>query len=261
VAKAFFPDVEQVLRILMDELPDGVYATDLANDPDTSKRSYSSSELRAAAMMFADLYSNLEQVNDDKFITTVTHEGLTPWEKELFAAAQDGSQPDSIRQQNLLAKIRANGGISLPAITAVVAGILTPVGLPFEIIAWDGPASDGTTGGWILDVSPLDQGTYLGLIDPLLGATREPGIVPLDCNLDYAAAGITQQEMQDIQKTAYTYEVKIYGHADANTLALLDKQLTELEPARSTHVITNDATPPIDPDTTSGDGWPIHYGQ
>lgn len=255
-----YPNVDEILLILKSELPDGVYADDLADDQNPAKRSYSSSELRAMAQMIANLYSGLNDTFADKFLTTVTHDGLTPWEKELFALPQDGNQSDLVRQQNLLAKLRASGGISLPAITAVAAGILTPAGLPFEILAWDGPASDGTTGGWILEESPLDQGTYLGLIDPLLGAGRDLGVVPLDCNLDYAAAGITQQEMEDIQKTAYTYEVKIYGNADAATLDLLDRQLTALEPARSTHVITNNATPPIDPDTLIGDGWPIHYG-
>ena len=105
------------------------------------------------------------------------------------------------------------------------------------------------------------MGTYLGLIDPILGAGRDVGIVPLDCELDYAAAGISQDEMQEIQESAYTYEVKIFGNASAETLALLNKRLTAAEPARSTHIITNNATPPIDPNSLSGDGWPIHYGQ
>ena len=255
MAKALFPDIEILLRILKGELPDGVYADDLANDPDPNKRSYSSSELRAMASLFADLYENLQGVNNNKFITTVQPDGLSSWEKELFASSQDSSKPFEVRKQNLLAKIRANGGISMPAIDAIVHGILDPVGLPFEIIAYSGAADDLNTGGWILDESPLDQGTFLGFLDPIRGAGRDVGIVPLDCNLDYAAAGITAQDLLDIQATAYTYEVRIFGNASTDTLSLLDRTLTEQEPARSTHVLTNNAPLPIVPTYLGPGPW------
>ena len=54
----------------------------------------------------------------------------------------------------------------------------------------------------------------------------------------------TLDEMIEIQETAYMYEIDIYGNADAATLALLDRQLTALEPARSSHIIRNNVTPP-----------------
>ena len=102
----------------------------------------------------------------------------------------------------------------------------------------------------LLDFSILDVGTFLSFRDPLSGARRD--MTPLDCSLDYAAAGLTAQDLLDIQATAYTYEVRIYGHADTATLALLDKRLTESEPARSTHVLINDAQV-ISPDIM--DAW------
>lgn len=240
-----FPDVQQIMELLLAELPNGVYATDLADDPNSDRRSFTSSELRAHAQLLANLYSNLNDINSDKAITTVTPEGLAPWELELFAAAQDASLSYMTRQQNLLAKIRANGGISLPAIDTIVHGVLDPVGLPFVILPYSGQTNGSYTGAWVLDYSPLDEGTYLTLLDPIIGAQTD--FVPLDCSLDYAAAGITAQELADIQATAYTYEVRIFGVADQATLNLLDRQLTALEPARSTHVITNNAPEPVDP--------------
>jgi hypothetical protein len=228
----------------MSDLPEGVYAEDRADNADLSQRSYSSSELRAHAQVYATLYSNLEDIYLNKFISTIQPDGLADWEKELFATTQDATLPFTTRQQNLLAKIRANGGISLPAIRAVVAAILTPQGLAFDILPYNGQYNGTAYGAWILEESQLGYDTYLAAQDPLIGAMQNPGQVPLDCSLNYAAAGITQQQLIDIQMTAYTYEVDIYGNADANTLALLDSQLTALEPARSTHVIRNNVTPP-----------------
>jgi hypothetical protein len=253
--KPIFPGVEELLALLVAELPDGVYAADLANDADPAKRSYSSAELRAMANLLGDAYENLAEAYADKFISTVTPDGLAPWEKELFTSAQDATRSFEARKQNLLAKRRANGGISLPAIRAVVAGILDPVGLPFAIVAYSGQGSDGDLGAWILDESPLDRSTWLGLLDPLRGAGRDDGVTPLDCDLDYAAAGLTQQDLLDVQETAYRYEVRIFGSANSDTITLLDQQLTALEPARSDHKIVNNAPPPPDPNAAAEDDF------
>ena len=244
-----FPSVEQLLDIIFAELPQGVYATDRADDANLDKRSYSSSELRAHAQLFANIYENLQNINSDKFISTVTLDGLSQWEYELFSSAADSMHNYIYRQQRLLSKIRASGGINLPAISSIISGILTPVGLTFAILPWSGQYNivANMYGTWRLDLSELDIDTFLGTIDPLVGASREPGIVPLDCAHNYTAAGITQAQMIEIQQAAYTYEVDIYGNADANTLALLDQQLTAFEPARSTHIIVNNAVagPPL----------------
>jgi hypothetical protein len=247
-----FPDIELTLDILMGELPEGVYAEDRADDPNVDRRSYSSSELRAAAQVVADLYGNLADIYADKFANTVTPEGISSWEHDLFDTAQDSSLPFSQRKQAVLAKVRAIGGISLPAIKAIVDGILTPLGLAFEILPFSGQSNGVDTGAWILESSLLGFGTYLAGIDPILGVPRDGILTPLDCSLDYAAAGLTHQQLLDIQSTAYTYEVRIFGNASASTLALLDKQLTSSEPARSTHVIMNNVSTADDPGTY---GW------
>ena len=243
----------------MGELPEGVYAEDRANDPNPDKRSVSSSELRAHARMLAVLYQNLDVINQDKAITTVSPSGLSNWEKQLFATAQDASQPDLTRQQNLLAKKRASGGISLPAIRAVASAILTPVGLAFDIFQTNGASNGTDTGAWVLGVSRLGEDTYLALQDPLIGTGMGPGQTPLDCSLDYAAAGITALQLAQIQQTAYSYEVRIYGHASANILAVLDAALTALEPARSAHKILNDSVPPSTPPNPIIEQWNTNY--
>ena len=244
MALNLFPNAEQILDILLGEIPPGVFAEDRADSPDESQRSYSSSELRVWSQQIADLYENLQKVENNKFIVTADVIGLTQWEKELFSTAQDSNQSVTDRRQNLLAKLRSSGGISLEAILSVIHGILDPVGLPFELLTWCGSSNGAVTGAWILDVSALGLDTYLGTLDPLNGTGLGLGLTPLDCRLDYVAAGLTLDEMIEIQETAYMYEIDIYGNADAATLALLDRQLTALEPARSSHIIRNNVTPP-----------------
>lgn len=240
MSSQIFPGIEQILDILMGELPEGVYAEDRADDPDPAKRSYSSAELRTMASVFSDLYLNLSEINSNKFLTTVLPSGLADWERDLFVELQDSMLPFAIRQANLIAKLRASGSIALPAIAAAIQGILGAI--PFAILPYGGQFNGVGYGAWIFEFSQLGFDTYLGLRDPLWGAQQD--FVPLDCDLDYVAAGITLQDLLDIQTTAYTYEVDIYGIATVDQLNLLDRTLTALEPARSTHIIRNNVTPP-----------------
>ncbi len=249
-----FPNVEELLTVLLGELPNGLYATDRADSSDIEKRSYSSSEVRAHAQMIADLYANLEDIFSDKFLTTATESGLSSWERELFAAVQDSSLTTEQRRANLISKLRSTGGISLPAIRNVIAGILSQSGVTFSILPYSGQSNGVTRGAFVLEESFLEVDTWLALEDPILGTGMNPGQTPLDCSNDFAAAGLTEDDVTRIRETAYTYEVQIYGSVDAVTLSILNKRLTELEPARSTHVIrTGVAQPgPSDPATY---GW------
>jgi len=44
------------------------------------------------AQVFADAYSSMSKVNDDKHVTTSTADGLRNWEVDYFKLAQDSSQ-------------------------------------------------------------------------------------------------------------------------------------------------------------------------
>lgn len=241
----FFLNVDQILDLFFGELPDGVYADDRANDPDPDNRSYSSSELLAMSTLLAGMYDNLDDIYQNKFVSTIQPDGLNAWEVDYFAAVQDSLLPFNVRQANLLAAVRAVGSIALPAIQNLVAGILAPFGLSFAILPYCGQSNGTTQGAWVLGLSQLGLDTFLALEDPLIGTGLGVGETPLDCNLNYAAAGLTAQDLANIQATAYTYEVLIYGNANADTLATLDRVLTQKEPARSTHIITNNASGPV----------------
>jgi hypothetical protein len=236
---AIFLDVEKILDAMFRQLPEGQFAEDRADSTDPTKRSLSSSDLRAQAQSLAAAYSNLESIFNNKFISSADADGISRWEKDLFSEAVDQSLPLPTRRANAIAKFNANGGISYDAITAILDPLFAEIGIAYEIVYWCGLFN----GAWILDESALDVDTYLSLFDPLVGAGH--GIT--DCSLDYIDGGLTAQDLEDIQRTAYTYEVRIFGTADADFIARLDKILTESEPARSTHYIYNSFPGPVAP--------------
>lgn len=309
MSNPIFPNIEQILNIILGELPANVFASDRADNTDISKRSYSSSELRAHAQIYGNLYLNLLDIYLNKFITTVQPDQISNWESDLFQNPVDSSLSFEQRVLNLLTKYRMTGGISYSYIYNLVSSILTPKGLPFIINVYGGLPQ----GAWMLDYSPLDTNTYLSDISPLagniigqydldcyatmniIGTTNSsntitgliseviPNIhvgagitgygIPANTTVlsvgvntlvmsnvatsstsnemiqiqNYIVAGLTLEQFQEIQTVAYTYEVDIYGTADALTLSSLNQTLTQSEPAGSTHVIKNNVNDPMDP--------------
>jgi len=311
MSNLFFLGIEDVMTIIQGEMPQGVYAQDRADNFDPNKRSYSSSELRTVAQMYANLYANLQDIWEDKFLSTLQPDAIGDWEADLFSTPQNANLPFTTRQQNALTKYRATGGLSYPYINSLISSILTPLGLSWLLV----PYSGGYLYAWVLEQSSLDTDTYLSLEDPIYG--KQVGIYNLDCNSqilttgntvatsyivsnipsvivaniemgagvsgvgipsgavvvaigsnnvtlnmaatltqtgvslliqNYIAAGLTYADLQNIQATAYTYAVYIYGIADAQTLSTLEQTLTAFEPAGTTFQIFNNTAPiPINP--------------
>lgn len=233
MASPIFPTLDDLMFLILSELPENVYPIDFANADNSSDRSVSSSEIRAHAAMIASLYSNLNNINSDKFLGVLTSDGASLWERELFSNPQDSTLSIDQRQASLISKFRANGGISHKALTSIISSILSPKGIDFEISPWCGTFE----GGMVLDDSELEFGTYLTSTDPILGAIQSKPV--LDCDLDYISAGLTAQNLSEIQESAYMYELRIFGNVDDQTIAILDKILTQYEPARSGHIILN----------------------
>jgi hypothetical protein len=235
---ALFGDLEKLVDLFLAELPKGMFAEDRADDPDPARRSFSSSEIRSQMELVAQAYLNLKQIYDDKFVGTLSSDGARRWEKQMFPFAVDSSQPLAVRRANILTKLRATGGISYFIIDSIVATVLGTESLDYELISWCGQNG----GAWIFEESILDVHTYLSATDPILGVQIGN---PLDCSLDYVAAGLTFDQLLGIQATAYTYEVRILGNASAGLIARLKDQLSQYEPARSTHFIFNNFPGPV----------------
>ncbi len=198
---AFFPGVEEILTILMAEMPASVYSSDRADNPATL--TYSSSEIRTVAQMYANLYANLEDLYENKFLTTVQPDGISQWETDLFTTVTDASQPFNIRVANALAKYRARGGLNYAYISNIISNVLTPLGLSFQLITYN-CANSGGNGAWVLDVSLLDVTTYLGLTNPLYGSNQA---LPyqLDCNAVinvYGTTTATSHTITNIRSTS-----------------------------------------------------------
>jgi hypothetical protein len=229
---AIFGDLEKLVDLFLAELPEGMFAEDRADHPDPSKRSISSSDIRAQMKLLADAYVNMARIYDDKFPHLIGLEAARRWEKMVFPDPVDASRPLNERITDITTKLRLIGGISFLTIQSLVDTILGAEGLDYEIVNWSGLNG----GAWLFEESLLDVDTYLTLTDPILG--KQVG-QELDCDLDYQAAGLTLDQLIGIQRTAYTYEVRIKGNATLAVIARLDRELTKFEPARSTHIITN----------------------
>jgi len=229
-----FLSEDEVFLILHSELPEGVYAEDFAKSADPTKRSWSSSELRAWAKLTSIAYASLENIYEDKTATNASALGIERWEKDWFFYGGDATLTWEERRAALLVKIRSRGGLSYAAINAVVAAILERLGFTWDIVTLSGSLG----GVWMVDTSSrLDVDTYLAPGDPLRGAVRG---VALDCALDYAAVGITAEQLAGIQEAAYIYVVRILGDTlPEGVQNMLDLQLSLFEPARSMHIIVN----------------------
>lgn len=248
----------QLYRILQRELPSDVYADG------SPSAFFSTADMDSVAQVIADSYSNLHTIYLDEFPTT-TEARISDWELKVLGAVGNALFDLDTRKANVLARLREQRGISVPIIeskldpvfaiadiidenaTVVVPSWLLEVNGYLEVddyIAFrDPPSSEGgltyqlvewchSPGAWILDVSELEVSTYLSFKDPLYST----GIT---CALNYAALGLTAQDLADIQATAYTYEIRIIGTAGTNFLNYLDALLDRIEPARSTHFIYN----------------------
>jgi len=242
------------------ELPEGVFAFG------SPEKFYTTADDDSVAKCTESAYNNLERIYQNSFPQSAD-EKISDWEVKVFGAVGSAFDNLQTRRQNVLDKLRERAGISIPIIreklqktfdkadiisegvNGVIGGswlldfnyldvdtflsfrdpsVPSDADLSFDIVEWG-----CESGAWILDVSHLDLETYLGFMDTI--RARD-----LDCDLDYAAAGITAQQLADIQTTAFTYEIRIHGHAEQRFLDYLEKQLTKIEPARSAHYIYND---------------------
>lgn len=227
-----FATTEQIFDLIASELPENMFSQDRADNPDYTKRSVSSAEIRAYAQLIEDLYTNLKAIYDDQTILTASETAIPRWEKMLFAESQDSGQSYQVRVSNLVSKIRANGGISFQVIYDILSGLFVGTGLAFDLVTLNG----NNGGAWILDESILDVSTYLSEIDPINYAN-------LGCDFSSYPPGVLEQ----VQRVAYTYQVRVYGHANDALIARINQVCTDFEPARSTHEILNDFPGPISP--------------
>jgi hypothetical protein len=222
-----FLNANQIYRILQRESPPSVY-------PDGAPSLYySTADQFAFASVLADAYTNLSDIYENYSPLTAV-DRLADFETLYFGYTLDSSLTVDERRTILLAKIRTQRRTTPADILAVIYSIISS-DIPIEILEWNGNNNGTRNGAWILGVSTLGVDAFLSSRAPIYGNQIDK--VPLDCSLDYEAAGITEQDLTNIQDTAYTYTVNIGTTLDAFTLAQIDEALNQAEGASRRHIL------------------------
>ncbi len=217
---------EEVYRMLQRELPEGVY-------PDGAPSAYySTADMDSVAQVASTAYENLERIYDNFFPQTAD-EKLSDWETAVFGKRLPASLSIEERRDRVLTKIRARKGLRKSDIKAEVHAVIGSDKV-VDIIEWG-----DHTGGWMLDWSTLDIGTYLNG-QALSDVT--PFLFPEGdlCEGDPSDFGKTEDEWLEMREDAYTYEVLIYDYTPtADELADINEKLNVAEPARANRIITS----------------------
>lgn len=224
---AMFLDASKLYRAFQRELPEGVYA----DGPPTAF--FTTASAYAKAVQLETVYANLQRIYDNQFPQSAD-ERIYDWEKYAFGRFLEGSLTLQERRDLIVARFRLRPGITKQDMLDVVYSIIGN-DKEVRIITW----GCGEDGGWELGESQLGVTTYLNgsrLVDVTSGIYPDAEI----CDLTAADLGMSQDDFDQMQETAYTYEVMIYGYTlTADERTLIDSELTKREPARATHIITD----------------------
>lgn len=220
---------QEIYRILQRELPDDCYADGAPS------AFFTTADMASVAKTIATAYSNLERIYVNYFPQTAD-EKIGDWEVEVFGFVSDAVLTLQERRDRVVQKLLNRPGITKADMERAVTGEIPSLGPSgFEIIEW-GCGCCGE-GAWILDESELDVSTFLN------GQNLVDAVGPGLCDASPADYGKTPAEWAEMQEEAYTFEVRIFNRVlTAAERASLDARLTAAEPARSTHVITDNLT-------------------
>jgi hypothetical protein len=229
---AKFLSTDEIYRMWQRELPEGVYFDGSATG------SFSTASVRAKSMLLKTAYDNMARVYDNQY-PQLADERIFDWELYAFGRYLPGSLTLAERRTKILDRFRLRPGITTSDMKAVVLSIIGQ-DKTVEIRPW------GCDGGvWLLGISQLGIDTYLAgarLVD------ITPGVFPgLDlCDLSDDTDPILSSDfyLAELQETAYTYEVCIFGYTlTDDERNLMDAELKKYEPARAAHVITDNLDP------------------
>ena len=222
---ALFLEQATLYRIIQRELPEDVYPD--AGDPSLY---WSTSDSAAEAEILAQLYVRYETMWDNYWPQTADADAIPHHEMAHFGAISTALALQA-RRDRVLAKMRALPSLS---VTDVLAAALVelPDGTIAQIIEWGCSGGGGT---WHIGVSELGVGTILGGY----GSHFYPAGTDL-CMEDGSEFGMTEEEWEQAQQNAYTYELRIYEYTmtDAEAVAV-DRALTKAEPSEAFHFITD----------------------
>lgn len=221
-----FLSQQQVYRLLQRELPiENVY-------PDgPASAFYSTAENYSVAKVFGDAYTSLESIYNNYFPQTADVR-QQDWEELILGRHLPDSLTLQEKRDRVLTKIRTRRRTTPQDIIDIVHTVIDS-SISVEIAPWGCGCA-----GWILDVSILDVSTILN------GYNNLNLVGPDLCGKTAADFGLTEDEFLDYRKEAYFYEIRIYSYTlSSEERDLINKLVSEGEPARSDHIIVDGLDP------------------
>lgn len=219
-----FLNRQEIYRLLQRELPEGVY-------PDGPAFAYySTADMDSLADVAATGYGNLERIYENYWPQSAD-ERITDWEITAFGFPLEASLTLAERRDRVITKLRAKKGITKGDMKDAVEAI---IGTDKEVVVVEWNCANEEFGTWQLGVSNIGYNTYLGNYNMLL-VTGEGA-----CDINPADYGLSEEVWAGMQRQAYTYEIKIFEYVLSSAeRTAIDIALTEGEPARSAHVISD----------------------
>lgn len=238
---------QNVYDIINSELPDGLFAY----SPNPGQF-YITAEIDSYAKTIADTYQTMQAVYNNMFVQTAD-EKIADFEVMYFGSKVVGNLTLEERKARILAKIRSQNFVAVWDLLTFIASYV-PEGTFVQIVEYGSLSGRDT---WIINsdtasdndqlyVSELGFTTFLSYectqqlqgtnADQVWGEGWQQND-PLPAGVG-GNANITQTELLDIRKTAYTYEIRIFNYTmPADLLLLFEKDLKEIEPARCAHIL------------------------
>lgn len=240
-----FLNRHELYRLLQRELPEHVY-------PDgPASAFYSTADMDSVADCAATGYANLERIYENYWPQS-SDERITDWEITAFGFPLSASLTLEQRRDRIVTKMRAKKGITKKDMQEAVLSI---IGSDKEVVVVEYGCPGGEFGTWQIGVSELGYNTYLGGANMLL-ITGEYA-----CEATAEEYGITDAELEMIQRQAYTYEIRIFNYTlSVAERAAIETALTEGEPARSTHVVLDNQVHLLDQDFWGFEGDGDEFG-
>ena len=233
---AIFLTAQQIYRALQRELPEGAY-------PDGSPSGFfSTASIYSKAQLAEAAYSNLNRIYQNYFPQTAD-EKIDDWVFKAFGSYFDDNVTLEEKRSRVIAKIRKQPSITAWEILTLVAGYV-PEGTYVQVYSPCGEDQFWTLGVSLLGINTFlsgltiadlgyDPADWCDIVSNLHWRLGDDGL-----GLNTTLADPTWQDVSQVQRNAYGYEIRIFGYTlSAEDTEKLRLDVQRNEPARSSFIL------------------------